>query len=114
VEFKLVQESVIPGWGAHRVSPGGRDGTIGMAVGVALFSFIGVEVAAITAKQVKNPQVSVAAPPSSGSTANPSGTCAAGAPKRRLVPAARLDELLGRAAAVGVGVGHGAAQFLDG
>jgi hypothetical protein len=25
-----------------------------------------------------------------------------------------LDELLGRAAAVGVGVGHGAAQFLDG
>jgi hypothetical protein len=35
-------------------------------------------------------------------------------PKRHLVPAARLDELLGRAATVGVSVGHGAAQFLDG
>ena len=34
-------------------------------------------------------------------------------PKRHLVPAARSDELLGRAAAVGVGVGHGAAQLLD-
>ena len=34
--------------------------------------------------------------------------------KRRLVPAARLDELLSRAAAVGVSVGHGAAQLLDG
>ena len=32
----------------------------------------------------------------------------------RLVLAARLDELLGRAATVGVGVGHGAAEFLDG
>ena len=35
-------------------------------------------------------------------------------PKRRLVPAARLDELLGGAATVGVSVGHGAAQLLDG
>ena len=35
-------------------------------------------------------------------------------PERRLVPAARLDELLGRAAMVGVSVGHYAAQFLDG
>jgi hypothetical protein len=34
-------------------------------------------------------------------------------PKRRLVPAARLDELLGRAATVGVSVGHGTAQILD-
>ena len=34
-------------------------------------------------------------------------------PKRRLVPAARLDELLSRAATVGVGVGHRAAQFFD-
>jgi hypothetical protein len=34
-------------------------------------------------------------------------------PKRRLVPAARFDELLGRAAPVGVSVGHGAAQLLD-
>jgi hypothetical protein len=33
-------------------------------------------------------------------------------PKRRLIPAARLYELLGRAAAVGVSVGHGAAQLL--
>ena len=35
-------------------------------------------------------------------------------PERRLVPAARLDELPGRAATVGVGVGHGAAQLPDG
>ena len=35
-------------------------------------------------------------------------------PKRRLVPMARLDELLGRAATVGVSVGHRAAQLLDG
>jgi hypothetical protein len=35
-------------------------------------------------------------------------------PKCRLVLAARLDELLGRAATVGMSVGHGAAQFLDG
>ena len=34
-------------------------------------------------------------------------------PKRRLVPVARLDELLSRAATVGVGVGHRAAQFFD-
>ena len=34
-------------------------------------------------------------------------------PKRRLVPAAGLDELLGRAATVGVGVGHGAAQLSE-
>jgi hypothetical protein len=33
---------------------------------------------------------------------------------RRLVPAARFYELLSRAAAVGVSVGHGAAQLLDG
>jgi len=35
-------------------------------------------------------------------------------PKRRLVPVVRLDELLSRAATVGVSVGHGAAQLLDG
>jgi hypothetical protein len=35
-------------------------------------------------------------------------------PERHLVPAARLDELLSRAAAVGVGVGHGTAQLPDG
>src|SRR6185437_1301569 len=35
-------------------------------------------------------------------------------PKRHLVAAARFDELLGRAATVGVSVGHGAAQLLDG
>jgi hypothetical protein len=34
--------------------------------------------------------------------------------ERHLVRAARLDELLSRAAAVGVGVGHGAAQLPDG
>src|SRR6185312_8855046 len=35
-------------------------------------------------------------------------------PERRLVAAARLDELLSGAAAVGVGVGHGAAQLPEG
>jgi hypothetical protein len=35
-------------------------------------------------------------------------------PKRRLVLAARFDELLSRAAAVGMSVGHRAAQLLDG
>src|SRR5690348_11748730 len=34
-------------------------------------------------------------------------------PQRRLVPAARFDELLGRAAAVGVSVDHDAAQVPD-
>lgn len=34
-------------------------------------------------------------------------------PKRHLVPAARLDELVSCAATVGVGVGHGAAQLSD-
>ena len=34
-------------------------------------------------------------------------------PKRRLLPAPRLDELLSRAAMVGVSVGHRAAQLLD-
>ena len=42
------------------------------------------------------------------------GTLPSRGPERCLVPAARLDELLGGAATVGVGVGHGAAQFLDG
>jgi hypothetical protein len=41
------------------------------------------------------------------------GTLPSRVPKRCLVPAARLDELLGRAATVGVSVGHGAAQLLD-
>jgi hypothetical protein len=35
-------------------------------------------------------------------------------PKRHLVPAARLDELLSRAATVGVSIGHGTAQLPDG
>jgi len=34
-------------------------------------------------------------------------------PERQLVPAVGLDELLSRAAPVGVGVDHGAAQVLD-
>jgi hypothetical protein len=42
------------------------------------------------------------------------GTLPSCAPNRRLVPAARLDELLGRAATVGVSIGHGAAQLPDG
>ena len=34
-------------------------------------------------------------------------------PEHCLIPAVRLDELLGGAATVGVGVGHRTAQFLD-
>jgi hypothetical protein len=48
--------------------------------------------------------------------ANPAGeviTLPSRFPERRLVPAARLDELLGRAAMVGMRVGHGAAQLRD-
>jgi len=40
------------------------------------------------------------------------GRCRRGS-ERGLVPAARFDELLSRAAAVGVSVGHRAAQFRD-
>ena len=43
----------------------------------------------------------------------PAGTLPSRGPKRRLVPAARMDEPLSRAATVGVSVGHRAAQLLD-
>jgi basic amino acid/polyamine antiporter, APA family len=46
-------------FGAFNASGGSLYGSIGIAAGVALFSFIGVEVAAITAKRVKNPRVNV-------------------------------------------------------
>jgi basic amino acid/polyamine antiporter, APA family len=46
-------------FGAFNASGGSLYGAIGIAAGVALFSFIGVEVAAITAKRVKNPRVNV-------------------------------------------------------
>ncbi len=46
-------------FGAFNASGGSLYSAIGIAAGVALFSFIGIEVAAVTAKRVKNPQVNV-------------------------------------------------------
>jgi basic amino acid/polyamine antiporter, APA family len=46
-------------FGAFNASGGSLYNAVGIAAGVALFSFIGVEVAAITAKRVKNPRVNV-------------------------------------------------------
>jgi basic amino acid/polyamine antiporter, APA family len=46
-------------FGAFNASGGSLYSAIGIAAGVALFSFIGVEVAAITAKRVKNPKLNV-------------------------------------------------------
>jgi amino acid transporter len=46
-------------FGAFNASGGSLYGAIGIAAGVALFSFIGVEVAAITAKRVDNPRKNV-------------------------------------------------------
>jgi basic amino acid/polyamine antiporter, APA family len=46
-------------FGAFNASGGSLYNAIGIAAGVALFSFIGVEVAAITAKRVSNPRVNV-------------------------------------------------------
>jgi APA family basic amino acid/polyamine antiporter len=46
-------------FGPFNASGGSLYDAIGIAAGVALFSFIGVEAAAITAKRVKNPRVNV-------------------------------------------------------
>jgi APA family basic amino acid/polyamine antiporter len=46
-------------FGAFNASGGSLYSAIGIGAGVALFSFIGVEVAAITAKRVKNPRENV-------------------------------------------------------
>ena len=46
-------------FGAFNASGGSLYSAIGIAAGVALFSFIGVEVAAITAKRVRNPRKNV-------------------------------------------------------
>src|ERR1017187_7511486 len=46
-------------FGAFNASGGSLYSCIGIAAGVALFSFIGVEVAAMTAKRVKNPRLNV-------------------------------------------------------
>lgn len=46
-------------FGAFNATGGSLYSGIGMAAGVALFSFIGIEAAAITAKQVRNPRVNV-------------------------------------------------------
>ncbi len=46
-------------FGAFNASGGSLYDAIGIAAGVALFSFIGIEVAAITAKRVRNPRKNV-------------------------------------------------------
>jgi APA family basic amino acid/polyamine antiporter len=46
-------------FGPFNASGGSLYGAIGIAAGVALFSFIGVEAAAVTAKRVKNPRRNV-------------------------------------------------------
>lgn len=46
-------------FGAFNASGGSLYSAIGIAAGVALFSFIGVEAAAITAKRVRNPRLNV-------------------------------------------------------
>ena len=46
-------------FGPFNASGGSLYNAVGIAAGVALFSFIGVEVAAITAKRVKNPRLNV-------------------------------------------------------
>jgi APA family basic amino acid/polyamine antiporter len=46
-------------FGPFNASGGSLYSAVGIAAGVALFSFIGVEAAAITAKRVKNPRVNV-------------------------------------------------------
>src|ERR1035438_5573185 len=46
-------------FGPFNASGGSLYSGIGIAAGVALFSFIGVEAAAVTAKRVKNPRVNV-------------------------------------------------------
>jgi len=46
-------------FGAFNASGGSLYSGIGIAAGVALFSFIGVEAAAVTAKRVKNPRTNV-------------------------------------------------------
>ena len=46
-------------FGAFNASGGSLYSCIGIAAGVALFSFIGVEVAAMTAKRVQNPRLNV-------------------------------------------------------
>ena len=47
-------------FGPFNASGGSLYSAIGIAAGVALFSFIGVEAAAMTAKRVRNPRVNVA------------------------------------------------------
>ncbi|HTU74075.1 MAG TPA: amino acid permease [Trebonia sp.] len=46
-------------FGAFNASGGSLYSAIGIAAGVALFSFIGVEVAAVTAKRVRDPKINV-------------------------------------------------------
>ncbi len=46
-------------FGPFNASGGSLYSAIGIAAGVALFSFIGVEAAAVTAKRVKNPRINV-------------------------------------------------------
>ncbi len=66
-------------FGAFNASGGSLYSAMGIAADVALFSFIGVEVAAITAKRVKNPSPTCSRPARSWPTWCPSAAgCRAG------------------------------------
>jgi basic amino acid/polyamine antiporter, APA family len=62
-------------FGPFNASGGSLYSAIGIAASVALFAFIGVEVAAITAKRVTNPAATSAAPRCSARASPPSCTC---------------------------------------
>ena len=72
---RLVLRPAAPTSGRFNASGGSLYSGIGIAAGVALFSFIGVEAAAITAKRVKNPRRNVGAPRCSAPRPAPSCTC---------------------------------------
>ena len=62
-------------FGRFNASGGSLYSGIGIAAGVALFSFIGVEAAAVTAKRVRDPRRNVGGPRCSGRRPAPSSTC---------------------------------------
>jgi basic amino acid/polyamine antiporter, APA family len=77
-------------FGAFNASGGSLYSAIGIAAGVALFSFIGVEVAAITAKRVKNPRINVGRASLLGTAASAILYLATAAAVMGLVPHAEL------------------------
>ncbi len=77
-------------FGAFNASGGSLYNAIGIAAGVALFSFIGVEVAAITAKRVKNPRINVGRASLLGTAASAILYLATAAAIMGLVPHAEL------------------------